>query len=204
MSKKDLVVVNQRYGNLVVIQTGLTGKRSYNALCRCDCGNEKDANIYHLLDGNIKSCGCYTEATKEKMRQAKLKNPTNYWLGKKRPEVLSWLTPIEKGQRLSIATEFKKGDMPFNYKGDLVGYGNLHKWVGRHLGKPDRCDFCGAEGLSGKEIHWANKSHEYKRELSDWIRLCAPCHGEYDSGRSDIQKYYMYKNGRYDERRVLI
>lgn len=33
----------------------------------------------------------HTEQTKEKMRQARLKNPSFYWLGKKRPEVKNWL-----------------------------------------------------------------------------------------------------------------
>jgi len=25
-------------------------------------------------------------------------------------------------------------------------------------------------------IHWHNISGEYKRDVSDWIRLCAKCH----------------------------
>lgn len=44
--------------------------------------------------------------TIEKIKQAKLKNPTKYWLGK-------------KGIRMSMATEFKKGVRPWNWKGGL-------------------------------------------------------------------------------------
>jgi len=41
--------------------------------------------------------GPQSEEHKKKLREAKLKNPVRYWLGKKRPEVLNWLTPFEKG-----------------------------------------------------------------------------------------------------------
>lgn len=67
-----------------------------------------------------------------------------------------------------------------NWKGVNVGYGGLHSWVKRHLGKPDICDNCKKNKLYGKKIHWANKSVKYKRDLSDWIRLCVSCHWKYD------------------------
>ncbi len=31
-----------------------------------------------------------------------------------------------------------------------------------------------------KGIQWANKSHTYKRELTDWFALCGTCHKKYD------------------------
>jgi len=64
---------------------------------------------------------------------------------------------------------------------DKVSYKGLHDWIGKHLGKPDTCEHCGKNGLSGKKIHWANKSHEYKRDLTDWVRLCVSCHKAYDN-----------------------
>lgn len=67
-----------------------------------------------------------------------------------------------------------------NWKGNKVGYGALHDWVKSRLGKPTKCKHCGRFGLSGKAIHWANKSQQYLRKLSDWIRLCAKCHKSYD------------------------
>ena len=66
------------------------------------------------------------------------------------------------------------------WKGDKVGYGGLHMWVAHYLGKPDTCEHCGKSGLTGKHINWANKSHHYLRELTDWLRLCVPCHRAYD------------------------
>jgi hypothetical protein len=72
------------------------------------------------------------------------------------------------------------GKNSWNWKGINVSYRNLHRWVERCLGKPDTCEHCGKTGLFGKHIQWANKSHQYKRDLSDWLRLCAPCHSIYD------------------------
>lgn len=76
----------------------------------------------------------------------------------------------------------KKGSESPNWKGFAVGYRGLHTWVVSKLGKPDKCENCGTDGLHGYDIHWANKSGEYKRELSDFVRLCAKCHKQFDMG----------------------
>lgn len=90
-------------------------------------------------------------------------------------------------QRCLVCQEkYMVGEKHGQWKGDEVGYGSLHKWVSRWLGKPNKCSECGKVGY-GRQIHWANKSGEYKRDLSDWIRLCAKCHGEYDS-RNGIRR----------------
>ncbi len=65
------------------------------------------------------------------------------------------------------------------WKGSMSKYRDLHSWVVKELGQPNSCSRCGKEG-TGRKMHWANKSHEYKKELSDWIRLCVPCHKAYD------------------------
>ena len=84
--------------------------------------------------------------------------------------------PWNKGKK---RPEFTNEGNPF-WKGDKVSYTGIHKWVARHLGKPDTCKHCNKSGLTKQRIHWANISREYKRELSDWIRLCAYCHKQYD------------------------
>ena len=66
------------------------------------------------------------------------------------------------------------------WKGDKVGYVPLHLWVRRHRGNPTKCEHCDRDGVTGRFIHWANKSRLYKRDLDDWIRLCAKCHYKYD------------------------
>jgi hypothetical protein len=65
------------------------------------------------------------------------------------------------------------------WKGDKVKYRGLHNWVVRCLGQPNQCKDCKIIAY-GHQMHWANKSRKYKRELSDWLRLCAKCHGKYD------------------------
>lgn len=65
------------------------------------------------------------------------------------------------------------------WKGDDVKYQGLHIWVRKKLGKADKCEEC--MGLKGSiRYEWANKSGEYKRDLSDWISLCRKCHHEFD------------------------
>lgn len=82
------------------------------------------------------------------------------------------ISDLQKGKRVGVAHHL--------WKGDFVGYRSLHNWVVLHRGTPDTCEHCYKVGLSGKKIQWANKSHQYKRELTDWIRLCVPCHRRYD------------------------
>ena len=69
----------------------------------------------------------------------------------------------------------------YEWKGEKVGYTGLHNWIRKHLGKPTKCKGCGRDGLIGKKIHWANKSRNYLRDLTDWIRLCVKCHKAYDT-----------------------
>lgn len=96
-----------------------------------------------------------------------------YWLGKKRPEFSkTWKRNIRLGHT---------GEKNYIWKGDDVGYSALHHWITRTLGRPDKCESCEKSGFRSRKIHWANKSHKYKRDLNDWIRLCVPCHSKYDN-----------------------
>ena len=70
------------------------------------------------------------------------------------------------------------------WRGDDVGYQALHIWIRRNKGKPIRCEHCGSE--TEKKYEWANKSHKYKRDLDDWIRLCTKCHKKYDKKCNEI------------------
>lgn len=92
---------------------------------------------------------------------------------------------FKKGEHRSPATEFKKVSEEEHprWKGDKVGYGALHDWARKHLGHPRTCVHCKKTGLTGMKIHWANISGEYKRDLSDWLRLCVKCHSKYDRSR---------------------
>lgn len=105
-------------------------------------------------------------------------------------------TPWNKGKKIHYTPPraFKKGHVPWStgkkgifiedkarhWKGDEVGYRGIHYWVVKKLGKPSECSYCHLRGLQGRKIHWANISGKYKGLLTDWVRLCAKCHGAYD------------------------
>lgn len=82
-----------------------------------------------------------------------------------------------------------KGERNNNWAGDDVEYRALHHWVNRELGRPTTCVHCEKTGLKGKEIHWANKDHKYRRNINDWIRLCAGCHKKFDQFLNKTQIY---------------
>lgn len=69
MSRKQ-VYPDQRFTRLVVIRE--TDKRNGKryALCRCDCGTVREFDIYNLLSGRVKSCGCLSRENLKRGRQA--------------------------------------------------------------------------------------------------------------------------------------
>ena len=71
------------------------------------------------------------------------------------------------------------GELHHSWKGGNVKYAGLHTWVINTLGKPSSCSNCGTTTANSYE--WANVSGEYKRETSDYIRLCAKCHRRFDN-----------------------
>jgi len=102
------------------------------------------------------------------------REPTKYWEGKKMPpEMLQKLSIAHKGKNL--------GENNGMWKGDMVTYVPLHKWVRRHKGKVNMCEMCGLQ----KRLDLANISQKYKRDLSDWKWICRKCHMLSD-GRLEI------------------
>lgn len=69
---------------------------------------------------------------------------------------------------------------------DSLTYSGIHAWVKRTWGSPSTCEACGAGGLTGRKIHWANRSHTYSRERADWMRVCRPCHAAHDRDRLGV------------------
>lgn len=101
-----------------------------------------------------------------------VKGSQAYWKGKKfSPEYRKKLSEAHIG----IQAEDKH---PL-WKGQGAGYGSLHIWVSKHLGKPSKCEHCNT--TTAKRFEWANVSGEYYRDLNDWIRLCKKCHHKFDN-----------------------
>ena len=92
---------------------------------------------------------------------------------------------LKPGAQLGKATQFKRGERMaesnFLWKGDDASYAAKHMWVKYHYGKPQFCEHCFTD--IDRMYHWANVSMEYKRERSDWLRLCVPCHKQFDLSR---------------------
>lgn len=59
-------------------------------------------------------------------------------------------------------------------------YTTIHNWVRNHFLASMECEKCHKICKSGRSIHWSNISRKYKRERSDWQRLCVSCHKKYD------------------------
>lgn len=115
--------------------------------------------------------------SKERMRQAALGRKHSDETKQKIREARS---RQKVTQRMLDSLENNRGEKSLLWKGSEVGYRALHRWVENHLGKPEKCDHCQRTNLKGHDIHWANKSNEYHRDLMDWIRLCALCHKKFD------------------------
>ena len=75
----------------------------------------------------------------------------------------------------------RKGAQTANWKGSQAGYASLHQWLYRYFGKPTACEHC----PSSSKIQWANKDKTYKRDISNWLQLCTPCHRAHDKQLKD-------------------
>lgn len=89
----------------------------------------------------------------------------------------------EKSKKQISKTRTGKG-LSFDngkWKGKEVGYRAIHSWIKRMYGSPTTCEHCQTGNLTGHSIHWASKTLEYTRDRENWLRLCAKCHGIFDT-----------------------
>ena len=115
-----------------------------------------------------------TEETRRKISESCKKHGIGKWmLGRKHPpEQLKKMSESNIGKH-SIKRPDMIGEKHHMWKGDKVSYRSLHKWVERSLGKAYMCE--NDKSHISTRYHWANISHEYKRDLSDWKQLCPSC-----------------------------
>jgi len=78
-------------------------------------------------------------------------------------------------ERISVSKIGEKNPM---WKGEDVGYEQLHRWVRSRFPKPELCIIC----KKVPPIDLANKGI-YTRDLTNWEYLCRSCHMKKD-GRS--------------------
>lgn len=61
--------IGKKYGRWTVLErVGLSSTGEPTFKCICECGTIKVQNIYSLVSGNSKSCGCYEAEVKAKMK----------------------------------------------------------------------------------------------------------------------------------------
>jgi len=101
------------------------------------------------------------------------------------PKGFKYSKPFTKEHSLKLSIS-RTGEKNHKWKGERVSYSGLHHWIVRKLGRPDRCAVCDDDGQPHRSYHWANISKTYKRDLSDWIRLCVKCHKAYDMGKINL------------------
>ena len=94
------------------------------------------------------------------------------------------------------------GDKSPSWKGGNIGYMAMHDWVRETFGSPSKCEHCETERAA--KFEWANISGEYKRDRSDWIRLCKKCHQRFDNIGEKASKTYLERksNGEFELRDV--
>ena len=95
--------------------------------------------------------------------------------------------------KLRGKTTWNKGKTGYNpneengmWKGSKASLPAKHAWVVRRLGKPSNCELCGT--TEKRMYHWANISGNYLRDVSDYMRLCVPCHKRYDLEKINNKK----------------
>ena len=90
---------------------------------------------------------------------------------------------VPKSEEFKAKLRARTGELSVAWKGDKAKYRAIHMWIATRLNRPKRCTKCKKkyirkDGVTG--IHWANISGDYKRDLTDWVALCYPCHKHYD------------------------
>jgi len=141
------------------------GKSKIQHQCRV-CGIEFETWRFRR---NVKTCSKECSLTYQK---------TPEYREALRQKHLGKVISAETRAKISEAQKGKRtGTDNHLWKGDDVGYRAMHDWIRREKGLPRECEHCGS---SKRRLVWANKSHEYRRDVDDWMRLCYPCHRKYD------------------------
>ena len=126
-------------------------------------------HLYKARIGNCRVCNKEFRATKD---------------FKERKQVYCSKSCYQKAWVIVIRPKMKnnpgvKGELNASWKGNMVGYWGVHRWIYRQMGKPNKCEHCKSE--IKRKYEWCNVDHEYKRDVKDWIRLCTSCHRRYDA-----------------------
>ena len=88
MRKQNLIPKGTVFGRLTVI--GKSTRKSGAWICRCQCGNEREVNRTHLMQGSYKSCGCLRKEQFTKMSRDR--SSTTCDTSRDHPAYFSWVS----------------------------------------------------------------------------------------------------------------
>lgn len=94
-------------------------------------------------------------------------------------KVLQRLMPRHGITRRPAVPRDQRGERNATWRGPEAKYQALHLRVQAVRGKPSRCSAC--DTTEGR-FEWANLTGRYEN-ISDFIRLCKPCHVRFDAAR---------------------
>jgi len=98
--------------------------------------------------------------------------------------------PWTEEMRRAIPPSLLKGAEHPNWKGDKVGYVNLHSYLKSHFPKKGICDKCKKETYTERAL---KIGHEYTRDISDYDELCRSCHRSRDVIGTNNKKKFESK-----------
>ena len=91
----------------------------------------------------------------------------------------------ERHKRTYVKIENYKGKNHHFWKGDDVGYKQLHHWIRTHKIVSEYCEECN----KNKPYDIANISGEYKRDVNDFEWLCRSCHMKSNGRIHNLKQY---------------
>jgi len=99
--------------------------------------------------------------------------------------VFSWFKKLNISSRVA-AKRNQNGQSNSSWKGSRATYSALHYRVEKERGKPKICMACGTQ--EAKRFEWCNLTGRYD-DVSDYMRMCVPCHRKYDKNRKNSSKH---------------
>lgn len=146
---------------------------AYQLLYTADMNKENQGKLCADCRNPVHVDSIYCRSCAKKGKRSK-------WFGKKHTE--------ETKRKISLT---QWGDKNSLWKGDKVGYAQLHRWVRTRKPRPALCEKCNQKPA----LDLASKG-TYNRELENWEWLCRKCHMLSD-GRSKkvLQNLKQYRKG---------
>lgn len=157
---------------------------------KCFCGNEFSTTPSKIKEGKGKYCSVHCAANSG----SRFKGENRICPCGNKFYATRWKISMGYGLYCSMKC-FRgknKGVNNGNWVGDDISYQGLHTWIQDNYGKPNKCEMCGT--LSAKKYEWASIGHAYKRDISEWKRVCVSCHRKMDNRLKSI--YQLDNNGR--------